>query len=107
MVTRRESTESKFGIGSRIGSLVGGLFLAIVVMYFGGWSLVWGQALFSSKAIVTQSNGFAIRFNELYYGAIFSGRFFDSPAISWLCLIISIGLISAGLSLLFGSGSEQ
>lgn len=107
MVTKRESTAPKFGFGSRIGSLVGGLSLAIAVMYFSGWSLVWGQPLFSSKAIVTQSNGFAIRFNELYYGAIFSNRFFDSPAISWLCIVVSFGLISAGLGLFFGGGSEQ
>lgn len=67
------------------------LLLALGLLYVGGWTLVWGKQIFSSEALLLTSDGFALRFNNLYYGASITKRFFDSPAISWLCLLAACG----------------
>jgi len=76
---------------SGMNALLGGLMFAAVILYVGGWSIVWNQHLNTARAFIFHDHGFAVRFNELYYGAKFTSRFFDSPAVSWLCMIIATG----------------
>jgi hypothetical protein len=52
--------------------------------------------MFTAKAFVVDSHGFAVRFNELYYSTSFTSRFFDSPVISWLCFMLAFGLTPIG-----------
>ena len=82
-----------------------GLGLALALLYVGGWSTVWGKVMLSTKSFILNDHGFAIRFNSLYYGASFSSRFFDSPAISWICLMIATG--STGGVFFISSSSEE
>lgn len=67
-----------------------GLVAAFGLLYVSGWSVIWGQPLFSLDAFVIESNGFAIRFDDQYYGAGFSDRFFYSPFISWVCFCLAL-----------------
>ena len=47
--------------------------------------------MFSSDAFLVMDDGLAIRINDRYYGTTFTNRFFDSPAISWICMMVAFG----------------
>jgi len=103
-MTDEKSTQSKDVNSGGISALIVGLTLAVGILYASGWSLIWEQEMFFSEAFVINENSFAVRFNDLYYGASFTNRFFDSPAISWICLLIALGLTPGGF--LFTSDDE-
>ncbi len=74
-----------------------GVILAIGLLFAGGWSPLWGMRMIPRDAFLLMDDGFALRINELYYGATFTSRFFDSPAISWVCLMLACGLTPGGV----------
>lgn len=78
---------------------------AIALLYIGGWTVMWETPLNSNKAFLIEKQGFAVRFNDYYYGASIVKRFFDSPALSWILLLISITITTgAKFMLLFPVG---
>ena len=86
-------SENKKGIG-----LFGGLVLLTISYGFlkvGGWSLIWGKFRFTTDDFLLRKSEFAIRFNDVYYGAGFTERFFDSPTISWACLVAAFAMVGA------------
>ena len=87
-----------------LGAFVVGIAMAVGILYVSGWSLIWQQQIYSVEAFVLKENGFAVRFNDLYYGASFTTRLFDSPVISWLCLMVALGLTPVGF---FFAGDDE
>jgi len=76
------STKPTNEMGASTG--FGNLILALLLLYFGGWFIVWGDPAFvTQKAIRVASNGIAVRVNSGYYGIAFRDRWFDAPVISW------------------------
>lgn len=90
-MAENNTTESKSNANGNLGSFLFIVLGAVAILYVGGWSIVWQQHLFTAKAFILHEHGFAVRFNELYYGAKFTNRFFNSPVISWFCLMIASG----------------
>jgi len=86
------STESANGTGAAAGC--GALLVALLLLYIGGWYVVWSDpAGFIQDAIWFANNGIAIRVNGSYYGIAFWARWFDAPAISWAFGAISFGCL--------------
>lgn len=84
-----------------------GLF-AIGVLYVCGWEIIWGaegNLLTYGKNFVLDGDGFAIRFDDLWYGGLITDRFFDSPVVSWLGLIGIIFSFTGG-GFVFFHGSD-
>ena len=79
--------------------------LAVGLLYFGGWSVIWRESFWTSRDFFVKDKGFAFRVNDFYYGAKFNDRFFDSPALSWVCLFLALSSISGGGFLLVRSSS--
>ncbi|KRV02466.1 Uncharacterised protein [Pseudomonas aeruginosa] len=65
-------------IGATIATILIGLFL----FWLGGWDIAWKEFIYTKKSLYID-NGIALRFNDRFYGALFSARLFDSPVISW------------------------
>ena len=85
-------------------TIIGGIILFSILMYCGGWSLLWGSEQITTKAFLIMDNGFSIRINDLYYGGTFSDRFFDAPAISWGILFLSLAPLGGGFFFINSSG---
>ncbi len=67
------------------------LVVMLLLLYFGGWYILWGGAPMLEKgAIWAADNGIAIRINDAYYGIAFRDRWFDAPAISWGALVLAV-----------------
>ena len=90
-----------------VGKTVIGIVVAVVVLYVGGWSVVWGKEMYSAKSLLITSNGFAILFNGLYYGLKFTDRFFNSPALSWICLMAATGMTPVGFFFRISGDDEE
>ena len=77
------------------------LIIAFLILYITGWNLLFNVnvldvLILGSKSLnsfILGPNGFAILINEGYYGLYIMDRFFYSPAIAWIGLIIAIGII--------------
>jgi hypothetical protein len=91
-----EEETSHQGAGG-FGVFLVGLAIAFGLLYLGGWEIIWQQTMRSASAFVLEDDSFAVRFNDLYYGASITERFFDSPVISWLCLMFAFGLSPVGV----------
>ena len=71
-----------------------GIALGIVLLYVGGWELVWAKPenlFFYGKDIYFGDDGIAFRVNNAFYGLRISNRFFDSYVLSWLSLGLGLG----------------
>ena len=68
--------------------------------------MVWGLdpswnsmvALLSRQSVIYSRRGIAILFDGDYYGVEFTPRFFDSPVVSLVLLVLALVFIAAGLS---------
>lgn len=113
-----EDGEEPIGLWGRIiaSIVIGGVGWAL--FYFGSWSLVLGKKIniflqylstgqLKQQSFILESSGFVFRINENYYGFIRNERFFDSPLIQWIMLILSIGVFILAIQILltgdFGS----
>ena len=84
------------------------LMVSIGLLYISGWEPM-KMALYTNSPTIINSHGFefAIRINDFYYGLHISNRFFDSPAISWICLGVAISLIIGCIRFIFRDASEE
>ena len=78
------------------------LIIALLILYITGWDLLYNanflDVMFelevkSPDSFISGTNGFAILINDSYYGLHIIDRFFYSPAIAWIGLIIAIGIV--------------
>ena len=79
-----------------------GIALGIVLLYVGGWELVWAKPenlFFYGKDIYFGDDGIAFRVNNAFYGLRISNRFFDSYVLSWLSLGLGLGAIFSDFSI--------
>lgn len=86
------------------------ILLALVLLYVGGWGIVWkvpaqttivvenGRQHITWKEDGFVRNGFVIRINRNCYGLCFANRFFDAPMISWILCWIAIMVAGEGAS---------
>ena len=89
---------------SRIIIVSVGIFVAFLLMYVGGWKIMYGwelklsildvfssglSSLLEKKSILfaygDYAGQYAILFNDKYYGFASTTRFFNSPYISGFC----------------------
>lgn len=119
-VSKEGSQEDKESLGFG-GRIVGTLILAGVgwaLFYFGSWHLILGKKInlflqylstgqLKQQSVILEGDGFLFRINEKYFGFVKDGRFFDSPLIQWIMLILSIGAFIWAIQMLltgnFGS----
>jgi len=73
-----------------------GTIASIGLLYIAGWNIIWSEDLFSNKSYFFNESGFVFLFNGSYYGGGIESRFFDSPAISWVCFMLAIGSLTSG-----------
>lgn len=81
-----------------IGYIVGTLGFIFLLLYVGGWMLAWEKSywwvaqhgLLRPEQFVLEERFFLVRFNNLYYGAEITNRFFDSVVLSWACLVAAL-----------------
>lgn len=86
-------------------SIIAYFIISFVTIFVGGWKIIWGIQIglleITHKDFICDSTGVALRVNSGYYGLVDIHRFFDSPAISWILLIIGIGGIFAAIEYVF------
>ena len=97
-----ETKETKPSGKNATDAFIGFIFITGVLLgllYLTGWSILWGGNLWpKTDAVLFMDNGLAFRFNALYYGVNFYNRFFDSPAISWGCMVVFFVILFGGFS---------
>ena len=78
------------------------IFMTVIgvgAFYGGGWEVAWGATRASGEALVVDASRLLIRVNSGYYGIVQTDRFFDSPVLSWILLVVAV------LSMLSAPGS--
>ena len=76
------------------------ILFAMVLFYFGGWHLIWGEP----GASVLDVNHAAIGIKGNRYGLLYVHRFFDSHIIAWIMFAFALFfVIRALITLIFGS----
>jgi hypothetical protein len=88
----KESATESQNAGSKVAGLFFQLIVTVLLLYVGGWSLLWKEKQQVTDSFTLADNGFAIKFNDNYYGLRFKARFFDSPVVSWGLLCAALGI---------------
>src|SRR5690606_26061525 len=74
----------------------GSLFLvpcaALVLLYVGGWKIVWDIPAPPNASFYLGALGAYLQFNASFYGLGIAPRLFWSPVVSWLCLLLAMSL---------------
>jgi hypothetical protein len=79
-----------------------GALLAIALLYFGGWEIIWNKQLHvwyglgEPPMVVFNERGIVFLVKFAYYGIGITKRFFDSPFISWACFFIACSFFTGG-----------
>jgi hypothetical protein len=86
-------------------SLVLGVAVFVVALFFGGWSLHWGGAFASSAAktlagFFSYDNAVLVKVGSGWYGFVMEERFFYIPWLQFTIFIV--GFLFLVLSLLGG-----
>ncbi len=85
---------------SRIKVFVLMILFSVLIFYFGGWSIIWGEPGTS----VLNANSAAIGLNGNMYGLKYVHRFFSSYIIAWILFAFALFfVIRAFMTLIFGS----
>jgi len=85
---------------SRIKVSVLMMFFSVLIFYFGGWDIIWGE----SGASVLDANRVAIGLSGNMYGLKYIHRFFSSYIIAWILFAFALFFaIRALITLIFGS----
>jgi hypothetical protein len=103
--------KTKFGKRVLLFLIFSGIGRAL--FHFGSWHLVLGEKVNAflqfliygnhQKDFILESEGIVFRINEGYWGFARDGRFFDSPVIQWIMLILSLSAFFYALQwLIFG-----
>ena len=87
-------------------TFLGALAIAIGLLYVSGWYIAWDDFIATKKSLYI-GHGIAVEFNNRYYGFLFTSRFFDSPAVSWIMGLIAASTFSAGLNALLEESEEE
>jgi len=85
---------------SRIKAFILIMLISILIFYFGGWNIIWGD----TGTSVLEVNRVAIGINGKMYGLIDVHRFFNSHIIAWILFAFALFFaITAFLRLIFGN----
>jgi hypothetical protein len=100
--TKKEDDDESLGLGGRVivSLILAGIGWAL--FFFGSWHLVFGKKIslmlqylssgnLKVQNFILEEDGFVFRINEKYYGFVKDGRFFDSPVLQWIMLILALG----------------
>lgn len=86
----------------------GAFAIGLIMIYLGGWGLVWGQEIekipwigeilvkFGTYDFIFASRAVLISFNNVFYGIVLSPRFFESAVVSWVLLILGLNMFLYG-----------
>jgi len=85
---------------SRIKVFVLMILFSVLIFYFGGWDIIWGE----SGSAVLNANSVAIGLGGNMYGLKYVHRFFSSYIIAWILFAFALFFVIRGfITLIFGS----
>ena len=75
------------------------ILFGIGLIYIGGWKigLVEQNLFLESQDLIFNKTAIAIRIDQYYFGLFDIHRFFNSPVISWIFLILGLFLFISWL----------
>jgi len=76
------------------------ILISVLILYFGGWGLIWGEPGTS----ILEANRAAIGVSGNMYGVAYVHRFFNSLIIAWILFAFALFfVVRAFITLIFGS----